>query len=302
MDTPKWVKWVFVLIVFAVASVGIVWFSGFLFFVLSKANPIGKTDFLTWWTYWESYQNNPEIAKRLKVALIGAAVACYGVPLIGLIVAMRDQRALHGTARFATKAEVAKAGLFGNTGIIVGKMGKRFMMFAGMQFVLLAAPTRSGKGVSTVIPNLLNWSESVVVTDIKLENFLITSKFRRAYGHSVFLFNPFAVTGDEAGNPLECRSHRYNPLGYISDDLRLRVTDILGSAIHCTRAKAATHFSMIQPEICSRGCVCTCVKPLPCLAHSESCCASPRARASRSKSIFRDSSPSVTIANTRISC
>ncbi|RMO99511.1 MULTISPECIES: type IV secretory system conjugative DNA transfer family protein [Pseudomonas syringae group] len=228
MDTPKWVKWVFVLIVFVVASVGIVWFSGFLFFVLSKANPIGKTDFLTWWTYWEGYQNNPEIAKRLTVALIGAAVACYGVPLIGLIVAMRDQRALHGTARFATKAEVTKAGLFGNTGIIVGKMGKRFMMFAGMQFVLLAAPTRSGKGVSTVIPNLLNWSESVVVTDIKLENFLITSKFRRAYGHSVFLFNPFAVTGDEAGNPLECRSHRYNPLGYISDDLRLRVTDILG--------------------------------------------------------------------------
>lgn len=227
MDTPKWVKWVFGLVVFAVATVGIAWLSGFLFFALSKANPFGKTDFTTWWTYWEAYQSNAEVAKRLMVSLTIAAVVCYGAPLVALIVAMRDQRELHGSARFATRGEVAKAGLFGDTGIIVGKLKNRFLMFASMQFVLLAAPTRSGKGVSTVIPNLLNWAESLVVTDIKLENFLITSKFRRAYGHEVYLFNPFAVTSDPDGNPLEGRSHRYNPLGYISDDVRLRVTDIL---------------------------------------------------------------------------
>ena len=100
-------------------------------------------------------------------------------------------------------------------------------MFPGMQFVLLSAPTRSGKGVAIVIPNLLNWPESVVVLDVKLENFLITSKFRAKCGQEIFLFNPFSVTEDGEGNPLEGKTHRYNPLGYISDNPRLRPTDIL---------------------------------------------------------------------------
>ena len=34
---------------------------------------------------------------------------------------------------------------------------------------MLAAPTRSGKGVGVVIPNCLNYSDSLVVLDIKLE-------------------------------------------------------------------------------------------------------------------------------------
>ncbi|WP_256843625.1 type IV secretory system conjugative DNA transfer family protein, partial [Pseudomonas aeruginosa] len=32
---------------------------------------------------------------------------------------------------------------------------------------------------------------------------------------------------DAEGNPLNGKTHRYNPLGYISDDPRMRVTDIL---------------------------------------------------------------------------
>jgi type IV secretion system protein VirD4 len=35
----------------------------------------------------------------------------------------------------------------------------------------VSAPTRSGKGVGVVIPNLLNWPDSVVVLDIKGENY-----------------------------------------------------------------------------------------------------------------------------------
>lgn len=226
MDAPKWVKWLFGVVVFIAATVGVVWLSGFLFFVFSKSNPMGQTDFSTWWTYWQFYQNDPAVAKRLKIALVVAAVLAYGGPLIAVIAAMRDIRALHGNARFASRAEVAKAGLFAETGIIVGKLGRKFLMFAGAQFVLLAAPTRSGKGVGIVVPNLLNWPESVVVQDVKLENYLITSKYRSKYS-KVYLFNPFAISEDADGNPLHGRSHRYNPLGYISDDPRLRVTDIL---------------------------------------------------------------------------
>ena len=74
-----------------------------------------------------------------------------------------------------------------------------------------------GKGVGIVIPNLLSYPDSVVVLDIKRENYALTAGFRRAHGQEVYLFDPFAEDG---------RTHRYNPLSAISDGL-FRVGDIL---------------------------------------------------------------------------
>lgn len=223
----KVIKGLFLLVVFAAVTAGVVWLSGFFFFLFAKTNPIGQTDFSTWWTYWQFYQHDAAVSKRLTTALIAAGVVGYGIPIAVAIAAMREVRSLHGEARFANAGEVAKAGLFDKTGIIVGKWKNKFLMFGGAQFVLLAAPTRSGKGVGIVIPNLLNWAESLVVLDVKLENFLITSKYRAKYGQDVYLFNPFAISEDAEGNPLNGKTHRYNPLGYISEDPRMRVTDIL---------------------------------------------------------------------------
>ncbi|MBR8158814.1 type IV secretory system conjugative DNA transfer family protein [Burkholderia cenocepacia] len=101
--------------------------------------------------------------------------------------------------------------------LVVGRWRGRYLRFAGQQFVLLAAPARSGKGVGIVIPNLLTYSDSVVVLDIKQENFRLTAGFRRAHGQAVYLFNPFAEDG---------RTHRYNPLSVIADGM-FRVGDIL---------------------------------------------------------------------------
>ncbi|MFM2472219.1 type IV secretory system conjugative DNA transfer family protein [Burkholderia cenocepacia] len=101
--------------------------------------------------------------------------------------------------------------------LVVGRWRGRYLRFAGQQFVLLAAPARSGKGVGIVIPNLLSYSDSVVVLDIKQENFRLTAGFRRAHGQAVYLFNPFAEDG---------RTHRYNPLSVIADGM-FRVGDIL---------------------------------------------------------------------------
>jgi type IV secretion system protein VirD4 len=227
METPNWLKWLFLSVMFIAATIGVIFLSGFLFFLFSKANPLGKTDLSTWWTYWQFYSHNPVVSKNLILSLMLAAICGYFFPAVVAISAMDDFRSQHGDARFANEREVAKAGLFGNTGIILGKWGKKFLMFGGMQFVLLMAPTRSKKGVGIVIPNLLNWSDSVTVLDVKLENFLITSKFRAKHGQEVYLFNPFCITEDAAGNPLYGKTHRYNPLGYISDDPRLRITDIL---------------------------------------------------------------------------
>lgn len=55
-------------------------------------------------------------------------------------------------------------------GILVDRLGRRLLGLPGQLSVMLSATTRSGKGVGVVIPNLLNWPDSVVVLDIKGKN------------------------------------------------------------------------------------------------------------------------------------
>lgn len=144
--------------------------------------------------------NYPYIYKSLGFATLISSLICLIIPLIP------RQQSLHGDARFATKREIKKMGLFSKKGIIVGKYQGKLLKFGGQQFVALGAPTRSGKGVGIVIPNLLEWEESAVVQDIKQECFDFTSKYRKEkLGNEVYLFNPF-----------DRRTHRYNPLAYIN--------------------------------------------------------------------------------------
>ncbi|MDI7776568.1 type IV secretory system conjugative DNA transfer family protein [Asticcacaulis sp. EMRT-3] len=206
------------LIIYAVAGFSAVKFlAGNLFFIVSKAMPSHVT-LHTWDSYWHFYSHLPAEKKRLKIALAMAIVVVFGIPALVMTKVLGSKpRSLHGDARFATGAEIRKAGLFGDEGIIVGQRKGRYLIFAGQQFVLLAAPTRSGKGVSVVIPNLLNFSGSVVVLDIKLENFRLTSKFREHHGQAVFLFSPFAE---------DFKTHRWNPLDGVSRDPNYCVGDI----------------------------------------------------------------------------
>ena len=45
----------------------------------------------------------------------------------------------------------------------------------GPEHVFCFAPTRSGKGVGLVVPTLLTWPHSVLVYDIKKENWALTA-------------------------------------------------------------------------------------------------------------------------------
>lgn len=70
---------------------------------------------------------------------------------------------------------------------------------------LLIAPTRSGKGVGHIIPTLLTWEGSTVVTDVKGENWELTSGYRKSQlNNDVFMFKPTSM-----------ESCHYNPLGEI---------------------------------------------------------------------------------------
>ena len=196
--------------------------SGLMFFHLNKM-PLDKVTPFIIWDYFQIYKTSP--IKFIKTTVILCALGPYILLLGGILFAIlskNKQRALHGDARFASLQEIKAAGLIDppkglDKTILVGKYKGNYLTYGGFQFVMLAAPTRSGKGVGVVIPNCLNYSDSLVVLDIKLENFDITSGYRKAHGQEVYLFSPFDTTG---------RTHRYNPLEYISSDPAERLGDV----------------------------------------------------------------------------
>lgn len=148
------------------------------------------------------YRGDPHVVKAMAGGLVG------GVTLLaGLVYALWSRSApLHGAARFANERELKRHGFRSAAGIVVGRKGGRFLTFGGSEHVLVEAPTRSGKGTGIVIPNLLTWQGSVVVLDVKRENFDASAGFRAHYGQQVFLFNPTDRQG---------RTARYNPLAHI---------------------------------------------------------------------------------------
>ncbi len=215
-----------VLLYIPVGLVGADCLAGVLFDVTNKRVP-ESLSLDRWPEAWQAYREDATQRKRLQLSAGLGLFALFGLPvLLGLSLTHRATP-LHGAARFASPAEISEAGLYGEQGIIVGKVGSRYLIYGGQEFVLLAAPTRSGKGVSLVLPNLLHYHDSVVVLDIKLENFSYSSKFRQQHGQEVYLFNPFGQ---------DQRSHRWNPLDAVPRDPHFRVGEIqaIGQVLYPT--------------------------------------------------------------------
>lgn len=203
-----------------VASVGTVLGSAALFQLVHKQIPKDLT-FTTTRDYWRATADNVPERKKLYLTIGLPAAALFFFLPMSLLMLGPKRRELHGSARFANRMEVQKAGLLGDRGIVLGKHEDKFLTLGGQQSVLLSAPTRSGKGVGIVVPNLLSWPDSVCVVDIKGENFAITAGFRAKHGQKVYGWAPFAEDG---------KTHCYNPLSYIRDDPRHVVGDVLSIA------------------------------------------------------------------------
>lgn len=228
-QATKYARIAFILIGVSILLFGLPWASGAAFLYVNGADPAVATP-LSIVDYWKTYSHSPDKFVRVSLQLCALGPWIILAGFIGWAIVAKQNRPLHGAARFANTAEVRKAGLLDPKGgldktILVGKKNGRYLTYGGYQFVILAAPTRSGKGVGIVIPNCLNFSDSLVVLDIKGENFDITSGFRAKHGQKVYLFAPF----DENGV-----THRYNPLEYISDDPAQRLGDIdaIGTALY----------------------------------------------------------------------
>ncbi|WP_299821203.1 type IV secretion system ATPase VirD4 [uncultured Jannaschia sp.] len=143
---------------------------------------------------------------------LGIALA-IAIPAFGT----KRQLTSHGSARWATKAEMKRSRLLTPlktlNGPIYGKVGTPksradFLSSRDIPHSITSAPTGSGKTRSVVIPTILVYPGSILVLDLKGELFAKTSRRRVSFGDAVYKFSPYAEDG---------RTHRYNPLQDVAD-------------------------------------------------------------------------------------
>jgi len=129
----------------------------------------------------------------------------------------KKEESLHGEARWATESDIKSAGLREKKGMLLGRDKRGYLIAGGFQHSLLFAPTGSGKGVGFVIPNLLFWQDSVFCHDIKLENYELTSGWRKKMGQEVYVWSPADPDGF---------THCYNPIDWVSAKPGQMVDDV----------------------------------------------------------------------------
>jgi len=192
---------------------------------------------LLWAQQWYALYPEPV----MKAAGIGMMVTMVGLLLAFLVKIMfgntaRANATLHGSARWANKKDIQAAGLLprdktglqrfkrndknkdtsvktdkkNNPFVIVGgfedKTGTlHYLRHSGPEHILTYAPTRSGKGVGLVIPSLLSWSQSAVITDLKGELWALTAGWRQKHAkNKVLRFEPACPDiGVVRWNPLD---------------------------------------------------------------------------------------------------
>ena len=191
----------------ALGLVGCCWFAGAVLFELVGADVMEARPWSI--VQYAGYRDLP-----VYWMAIAAGIA---PPLVlGLLMVIPKKESIHGNAKWASAYDVKKAGMRASAGILLGRFRGKYLMTNEPAHFLVCAPTRSGKGVGVIIPNLLNFDGSTIVYDIKLENWEKTSGFRHAHGHKVFLWSPMNPDG---------RTHSYNPLDIIRDDALFRLSD-----------------------------------------------------------------------------
>jgi len=125
--------------------------------------------------------------------------------------AMLEMPTTFGSSEWATIEHMKEKNLFGTDGIILGSViddaVEKVFSYKGDRHLLTSAPTRSGKGVSHIIVNLLCYQGSMLVIDPKGENSRITAQARIDMGQEVHRVDPWHISGGEVS--------RFNPLDWL---------------------------------------------------------------------------------------
>jgi len=171
------------------------------------------------------WQNNELIAGAIphiikKYAMMPQLATIIGGGFTYFCAKNLKKETSHGSAAFATAKEIDEAGLGiyedkkfhrkKDSGVVIGvnPYNKKLMLHNGVEHILLVAPTRSGKGVNTIIPTGLVWKNSIFFFDVKGELWQATAGYRqKVLGQKVMKFEPLCGDGSSA---------RWNPLAEIN--------------------------------------------------------------------------------------
>jgi len=152
--------------------------------------------------------------EAFKVAFGAVVLFALGLGVLAFVWTYRKQRDDYGSAHWQTRSELKRNDMLRpvGTGFVCGKLGTPkskadYISSKAIPHVMMVAPTRAGKGVGFVIPNILAFNGSCIVLDVKGENFEKTARYRMGNGDEVYRFSPF----DWANG-----THRYNPLARIA--------------------------------------------------------------------------------------
>lgn len=184
---------------------------------------------------------------------IPATFICLSLALLIFVVTSilvnshQKNQHIHGTARYATKKDLKNYGMLQQHGVVCGELSEARINYkidaekssltlhckkpaplvchSGHTNTLMIAPTRSGKGVSTVIPTCLNYGipykaydkklhktvikgrGSMVIFDPKGENWAATAGYRSKFS-KIIPFRPLNADNNTA---------HYNPIWEIPD-------------------------------------------------------------------------------------
>jgi len=144
-------------------------------------------------------------------------------------------------ARFATMAEIVK---------LHQPDAPESMAFGHIQnplflktdkHVLIMASTRSGKGVTLIIPHLLRYRGSAFVLDPKGENAKATGRWRAALNDKVYYLDPFGISGKPRA--------RFNPLSRFTPDNCEAESKALAAALFVTGERERDHWTAAGQQL-----------------------------------------------------
>jgi type IV secretion system protein VirD4 len=168
---------------------------------------------------------NKVILNALYPLIISSVAAVITFFVISFIrgSGLNKNKNLYGTARWANERDLKKFGLAQTSGVVLAQFQKAVLDFVvnpknssisltlkkpaplvchqGGTNTLTIAPTRSGKGVSSIVPTCLYYPQSMIIFDPKGELFEITAGFRQQFSR-VLKFSPISKNTIRF-NPLE---------------------------------------------------------------------------------------------------
>ena len=170
--------------------------------------------FLIWYLKYQQPVGTalrPQLDQTFILFLVALIVIFFSTALTaGFITkSSRKNKDVHGSAKWAEFEELPDMGLLPkgkneSAGVFVGgyrdkKDQLHYLRHDGPEHVIAIAPTRSGKGVGLVLPTMLTWQHSMLISDIKGELWNMTSGWRSKYAKNKCIkFDP-ASPDESAG-------------------------------------------------------------------------------------------------------